>query len=447
MRMISMNLHQAAAVTGATLIGKPAQFRGICTDSRKDCTGKLFVALKGENFNGEDHCQSAIDNGAVAILVSSAQQVEVPQLICEESLAALSVLAKNWANQCKAKVIAITGSNGKTTVKNMIHSILSVSNKCSATLGNLNNEIGVPLTLCNIHKDDDYAVVEMGAAKLGDILWLVSLVDITTAAITNVSEAHIGRFGSFETIIKEKGQIVAKLNDKDFAVLPIDDENYDYWTTLTNGKILSFGTNQAASIKINDSQEFSLTVNDSKINNINLPVVGIHNQANAACATAIANSLEIKNDDIKKGLETFNPPQGRLQFMGEIDGNIIINDSYNANPQSVKAAIDVLASYDGITTLILGDMAELGNDSIKHHQHVGEFAKQNKVTHLLTIGKDSKQASLAFSDETMHFTDIDSLKNLLLKNWNKYGTVLVKGSRSMHLEDLIDGLIKSEKVA
>lgn len=445
--MISMNLHQAAAVTGATLVGKPAQFRGISTDSRKDCSGKLFIALKGENFNGEDHCQSAIENGAIAILVSSTQEVNVPQLICKDSLAALSVLAKSWANQCKVKIIAITGSNGKTTVKNMIHSIVSVSNQCSATLGNLNNEIGVPLTLCNIHPNDAYAVVEMGAAKLGDILWLVSLVDINTAAITNVSEAHIGRFGSFENVIKEKGKIVSKLNDNDFAVLPIDDENYHYWTTLTNGKILSFGTNKAASIKITESHPFNLTINNSVIENIKLPIAGIHNQANAACATAIAHSLNINNDDIKKGLEEFTPAHGRLENMGKIDGNIIINDSYNANPQSVKAAIDVLTSYQGATTLVLGDMAELGDKSIKLHQQVGAFAKQNNISHLLTIGKYSEYASNAFSDNVSHFDNIDSLKNALLKDWQRFGTILVKGSRSMHLEDLIAGLMKTEKVA
>ena len=445
--MISMNLHQAAAVTGATLVGKPAQFRGISTDSRTDCTGKLFIALKGENFNGEDHCQSAIDNGAIAILVSNAQDVNIPQLICKDSLAALSVLGKSWANQCGAKIVAITGSNGKTTVKNMIHSILSVSNQCSATKGNLNNEIGVPLTLCDIHPNDIFSVVEMGAAKLGDILWLISLVDIHTAAITNVSEAHIGRFGSFENVIKEKGKIISKLNDKDFAVLPIDDENYDYWCTLTNGKILSFGTDQTASIKITNNKPFNLKINDSAIENIDLPVAGIHNQANAACATAMAHSLNISNEEIKKGLEEFVPAQGRLENMGEIDGNIVINDSYNANPQSVKAAIDVLTSYEGVTTLVLGDMGELGNESIKLHQQVGTFAKQNNVTHLFTIGKDSKHANEAFSNEINHFKDIESLKSALLNNWSNYGTILVKGSRSMHLEDLIKGLMKTEKVA
>jgi UDP-N-acetylmuramoyl-tripeptide--D-alanyl-D-alanine ligase len=442
-----MNLHQAAAVTGATLIGKAIQFRGVCTDSRKDCTGKLFIALKGENFNGEDHCQSALDNGAIAVLVSQTQDIESPQLICDDSLAALSVLAKNWANQCKAKVIAITGSNGKTTVKNMIHSILTVSHQCSATQGNFNNEIGVPLTLCNIHTNDDYTVVEMGAAKLGDIMWLVSLVDINTAAITNVSEAHIGRFGSFENVIKEKGEIVAKLNNNDFAVLPIDDENYQYWETLTNGKILSFGTHKAASIKIVSSQPFSIKINESTINEINLPVAGIHNQATAACATAIASSLNIDIQDIKKGLENFKPAQGRLENMGIIDGNIVINDSYNANPQSVKAAIDVLSTYDGNTTLVLGDMAELGDDSIRLHKQVGQFASQNNITHLLTIGSDSQYACTEFSNESMHFNDIQSLKKALKNDWYKFGTILVKGSRSMHLEDLITGLIKMEKVA
>jgi len=445
--MISMNLHQAAAVTGATLVGKPAQFRGISTDSRTDCTGKLFIALKGENFNGEDHCQSAIDNGAIAVLVSSAQDINTPQLICNDSLAALSVLAKSWANQCQAKIIAITGSNGKTTVKNMLHSILSVSHQCSATKGNLNNEIGVPLTLCEIHPNDAFAVIEMGAAKLGDILWLISLVDIHTAAITSVSEAHIERFGSFENIIKEKGKIVSKLSSNDVAVLPIDDENYNYWCTLTKGKTLSFGTNQDASIQITENKPFNLRIIDTDLENINLPVAGKHNQTNAACAAAIAHSLNIQQEQIKTGLEAFIPEQGRLENMGEIDGNLVINDSYNANPQSVKAAINVLISYEGTRTLVLGDMAELGNNSKISHQQIGEFAKQNNVNYLFTVGKDSVHASNVYSVHSQHFNNIESLMQFLLKDWQQYGTILVKGSRSMHLEDLINGLMKKEKVA
>ena len=445
--MISMNLHQAAAMIGGTLIGKPAQFRGISTDSRQNCSGKLFVALVGENFNGEEYCQAAINNGAIAVLVTSAQDVSTPQLICENSLIALSVLAKNWAKQCQSKIIAITGSNGKTTVKNMIQSILSVSHQSIATQGNLNNEIGVPLTLCNIKASDEYAVIEMGAAKLGDISWLSSLVNIHSAVITNVSTAHIGRFGSFDNIVEEKGKIVSNLNDKSFAILPIEDSNFDLWKSNTKAEIISFGTSDNADINIQTNDGLTLVIANKNITDIKLPVAGFHNQINAGCATAVAESLGINHVDIKIGLENFTAASGRLENLGEIDGNIIINDSYNANPMSVKAAIDVLSQYNGPTTLVFGDMAELGSDSNVLHQQVGEYAKQQNITHLLTIGKDSKRAGIAFSESIQHFNSIDTLKTNMLKNWHQLGTILVKGSRSMHLEDLIEGLRETEKVA
>ena len=263
--MITMSLHQAAAIIGATLAGKALQFRGISTDSRQDCSHKLFVALKGPNFNGEDYCQQALDNGAIAILVSSPQDIQIPQLICKDSLKALSILAKNWVKQCPAKIIAITGSNGKTTVKNMIHSILSVSNQCSATKGNLNNEIGVPLTLCAIHPNDKYAIIEMGAAKLGDISWLISLLEIDTAVITNVPAAHIDRFKSFANIVHEKGQIISALENENCAVLPIDDDYFSVWSQKTKGNIISFGFNPNADIKIDDNNDFNLIINNYSI--------------------------------------------------------------------------------------------------------------------------------------------------------------------------------------
>lgn len=433
--MINMNLHQASTLTGGTLIGKPIQFRGVSTDSRQDCSGKLFVALSGEKFNGEDFCQQAVENGAVAVLVSHSLDINSPQMICNNTLKALSTLSKSWAKQCRTKIIAITGSNGKTTVKNMVHSILSVSNQCSATQGNLNNEIGVPLTLCNIDTQDKFAVIEMGAAKLGDISWLVSLVSIHTAVITNVSAAHIGRFESFENIVSEKGQIISTLGKKDFAVLPIDDENFAVWSANTISNVISFGLHNNADVTI------------ESIQHIHLPVAGQHNQINAACAAAIAQTCDISIEDIKMGLEKFKPESGRLENLGKIKGNVVINDSYNANPQSVKAAIDVLSEYDSPTTLILGDMAELGDLSKSLHKEIGQYALDKKITHVLTIGDDSKQTSLTFSNQSSHFDDIDSLKNKLLESWSEFGTILVKGSRSMHLENLIDGLKNQEKVA
>jgi len=356
-------------------------------------------------------------------------------------------LAKNWAKQCQAKIIAITGSNGKTTVKNMLQSILSIANQCSATQGNLNNEIGVPLTLCNIHANDKYAIIEMGAAKLGDISYLVSLVDIETAVLTNVSTAHIGRFGCFENIVHEKGKIFSTQKQTQHCILPFDDDNYSTWVSASNSKVLSFGTGDGADIRIETNKIFNLLTKSDAIEDIKLPIAGQHNQLNAACAASAAISLGIDYHEIKQGLQNFVSASGRLEDLGIFNGNRIINDSYNANPQSVKAAIDVLATYNTPTTLVFGDMAELGADSQQLHRAIGQYCKQQNISHLLTIGADSKYASMAFSDNIPHFDSIKSLKNHLLKNWSQFGTILVKGSRSMHLEDLINGLIASEKVA
>ncbi len=433
--MISMNLHQANAIIGGTLAGKPIQFRGISTDSRKNCNGTLFVALKGENFNGEDFCRQAIANGAVAILVSQACDEDVPQIICRDSLQSLTILSKYWAKQSRAKIIAITGSNGKTTVKNMIYSILRLSNKCSATRGNLNNEIGVPLSLCAIKADDDFAVIEMGAAQTGDISHLVSLVDIHTAVLTTLSAAHIGRFGSFENIMHEKMQIFSTLKEHDFAILPRDAENFSLLQSQVHATIISFGKHKEADVKLKELEALTL------------PVAGAHNLYNAACAKAIAYACGVEQADIIKGLENFKPASGRLENLGKINGNTVINDSYNANVQSFKAAIDVLAQYEGSTTLIVGDMAELGEQTQSSHEEIGHYAKNKNISHLLTVGTSSQKTAEVFAENSFHFTDLRQLQHYLQQNWHDLGTILIKGSRSMHLEKVIKGILSSEKVA
>lgn len=445
--MISMNLHQAAAVCGSTLIGKAIGFRGVSTDSRLDCNGTLFVALSGENFNGEDYCRQAVENGAVAVMVRHTGDVDVPQLVCNDTLQALSELSKSWAKRCNVKVVAITGSNGKTTVKNMVKSILSQSHSCMATEGNYNNEIGVPLTLCKMDPENEFAVIEMGAAKLGDIESLVSLVQIDTAVLTNASAAHIGRFGSIENIINEKGKIVSGLTSENVAVLPADDANFEHWRNSTQGKVISFGESENADVRVSVKDSFDLITPDSVIPDINLPLPGLHNRLNAAAATCVALSFGISANDIKTGLENFEPEKGRLQNLGIIGGNRLINDSYNANMQSVKAAIDVLADYSGKKTLVFGDMAELGNESLKMHKKIGEYARDKNIDCLLTVGKDSAYAGNEFSNTPLHFGSLKEIEDYMVNHWTDLGTILFKGSRSMRLENLIDGLLNEGKVA
>lgn len=438
--MISMNLHQVASLLGATLIGKPTHFKGVTTDSRTNNEGKLFIALKGDNFNGEDFVSQAIENGAVAVLCSSPQDGNVSQLIVDDTLDSLTVLAKNWAQQCSAKKIGITGSNGKTTVKNMLHSILSQSHKCFATPGNFNNEIGVPLSLCQISKRDDFAVIEMGAAQIGDIAQLVSLVSLDSACITSISAAHIGRFGSLKNIVKGKSEIFSNLNENNYAIFNPEIEELADIERGLNCKTLTFGSQEKQNVSISSEKPFVLKVSANQFYEleINLPILGKHNQQNAACAGALAASLGISGDDIKQGLEKFEAEKGRLEVLGDINNCFVINDSYNANPASMKAAIDVLAEFEGTRTLIVGDMAELGSDAKELHKETGKLAATNKIDNLIAIGKYSGQIKFGFGGSALSFKNKDEATKYIKTNWNRFGTVLFKASRSMQLETIIE---------
>ena len=244
--MIQMNLHQLAAIVGGSLVGKEARIQGVTTDSRRDCQGKLFVALQGEFFNGEDFCQAAVQQGAAAVMVAHAVEVDVPQLIVKDTLVALQAMATAWVKQTGVKVVGVTGSNGKTTVKNMLLSVLSQKYRCHATSGNYNNEIGVPLSLLSIAAEDQVAVIEMGAAKVGDIAFLTRIIRPHVALVTNVGNAHVGRFGSVDNIAKGKGEIYESLDRDGLAVINADSPYADQFKTNTPGKVMTFGLHEQA---------------------------------------------------------------------------------------------------------------------------------------------------------------------------------------------------------
>lgn len=441
-----MNLHQVAALVGGSLAGKEARIQGVQIDSRADCQGRLFVALKGEHFDGHDFCQTAADNGAAAVLVSSAVEVDVPQIICGDSLKAFQALAAAWVKQTGVKVIGITGSNGKTTVKNMLYAVLSQKYRCMATQGNYNNEIGVPLTLLSIQRSDEMAVIEMGAAEVGDIKLLAEMAQPNVAVVTNVSQAHIGRFGSQENIAKGKGEIYQSISKSGLAIINQDSEYAELWKANLNVPYVTFGLSEHADFRLVKHEiGFEIRTQDGTAFPVNLPVLGKHNYINACAVTAVAMSIGMTADEVAEGLSQFKPESGRLHLISLSDHLQVIDDSYNANPASVNAAIDVLKDQAKPTTLIFGDMGELGDEAEKMHANVGDYAFQNGVDEILAVGKHAINVCDGHEAKCRAFKQIDELISHLEHQKIEQGTVLVKGSRSMQMERVVNALIGGEK--
>ena len=441
--MIRMNLRQAEALTGGTLIGKSVRFQGVSTDSRKDNSGRLFIGLSGENFNGADFCQQAIENGAVAVLVDNAVDVAVPQILCEDAQASMASLAQGWLQQTGAKVIAVTGSNGKTTVKNMLSAVLSQAYKSYATPGNFNNEVGLPLSIFEMETGTDYAILEMGAAKKGDIAYLTQIAKPDIATINNVSAAHTEGFGSVEDIAKGKGEIYSALSTKGIAVINADMPYVAYWSELTPATQVLFGAAETADYRLLESKPGRWVLqlpNQDKLE-IEAPVPGQHNAMNAVAVTAILDSLGIAAELIQSGLQRYQPEAGRLQDMGQCHGVRLIHDAYNANPESVKAAINVLAECEKPTLLVLGDMKELGEQSQAYHRQVLAHAREQQLDRVVTIGPNFETAA-AKDEREMWFAEQAELEQWLQNHWSEYQTVLFKASRGMALEKVINTIIE-----
>ncbi len=442
--MIQMNLHQVTAIVGGSLVGKEARIQGVTTDSRGSCQGQLFVALRGEFFNGEDFCQAAVEQGAAAVMVANAVEVEVPQIIVKDTLVALQALASAWVKQTGVKVIAVTGSNGKTTVKNMLEAVLSQKYKCFATSGNYNNEIGVPLSLLAISKSHDVAVIEMGAAQVGDIAHLTKIIKPDIALITNVGEAHVGRFGSEANIAKGKAEIYQALAPDDLAVVNLDSPYANSWLELISSRVQTFGVHADAHFRLVKTDDgFQVLTRRDEAFELSLPVLGDHNYMNATAVVAIALNMRLSFADIQQGLNTFIPEAGRLALaQAEDSGLQVIDDSYNANPASVNAAIDVLKGLSKPTLLILGDMAELGEYAPQMHQNVGQYAADQGIDQIWAVGEFAEHICHENSKSCQPFQAVDELITHLGHHQPVNGTVLVKGSRSMRLERVVAVLLK-----
>ena len=445
-----MSLSQAATAISGKLQGDDAVFSAVSKDTRSLKQGDLYVALKGENFDGHAFLKQAADLGAAGALVSDPQAMALPQICVDNTRIALGDLAAAWRDQFKGKLVGITGSNGKTTVKEMCRAILieAVSDdRVLSTQGNLNNDIGMPMTLLSIRQQHDYAVIEMGANHVGEIAYLSQIAKPDIAIITNAGAAHLEGFGSIEKVAQAKSEIYGGLIDDGVAIINLDDAYADYWQQVCKGKnTVTFSMNDQradvyAEAQTGASYIFKTTAGEVKIT-MSLP--GRHNVMNALASTAVAVTLGISLENIASGLQSFSSVSGRLDFRKGLKGSYIIDDTYNANPLSLSAAIDVLTEMKGESCLVLGDMAELGESADELHFEAGQQAKQMGVKKLFAMGELSHNAVKGFGEGAEFYEDRDALIKAVVENIDASTTVLVKGSRSMAMENVVNALVLND---
>ena len=446
-----MLLSEAAGyMEGELLCDEETWMASVGSDSRNIAPQELFFALKGENFDGHIYAEQALKQGASAVVISDKNCIARPAILVKDTLLALGMLAKSWRNQFAIPLVAVTGSNGKTTVKEMLTAILKVASAkpdaVLATVGNLNNHIGMPMTLLKIRDYHAFAVIEMGMNHLGEIDYLTRIAQPTVAVINNAGTAHIGELGSRENIAKAKGEIFGGLSDDGTAIINADDDFADYWKSLNqNKKIITFGLKTASDITAvfvekDGVNQVNLTTPNGMVT-FNLAMLGKHNISNALAASACAVALGVSNIDIASGLSNMQAVYGRLQRRAGFNGALVIDDTYNANPDSMKAAIDVLATYKN-SIFVMGDMAELGEDALEMHAEIGDYAKQKAIGQFYALGDLSAKASEQFGQNASHFNSLESLVSRLKTQMKQGVTVLVKGSRFMQMERVVALIIE-----
>ena len=449
-----MMMQEAAQAIRANWHGEDVYFTGVSTDSRAVKQGDLFVALTGENFDGHDYIAGAIEKGAVAVMTGYQKvTMEIPTIQVEDTRLGLGQLAAYWRGRFKMPLVAVTGSNGKTTVKEMIASILCVSvnetdgneefsAQVLATKGNLNNEIGVPQMLFLLREQHRYAVIEMGMNHLGEIAYLTQMAKPTVAVVTNAGEAHIEGLGSIEQVARAKGEIFEGLDQQGVAIINADDTYASLWEELVNNRcVVEFGLNKNAQIHADyqlDGLQTKMIIHfPGSSEEVVLKIPGRHNVTNALAAASAAVGLGINTGTIAAGLAKFTGVKGRLQKKQGKNNALLIDDSYNANPASVRAALSVLADAIGKRYLVLGDMGELGESAADFHRKIGREARQAGLCGLLTLGKLSAYAAAEYGEGARHFESMQALlaeiENLLASDV----TMLVKGSRFMQMEKVI----------
>ncbi|NIF58650.1 UDP-N-acetylmuramoyl-tripeptide--D-alanyl-D-alanine ligase [Enterobacter sp. Ap-916] len=446
--MIRVSLKQLASILNGQLHGADADIIDVTTDTRKLTAGCLFVALKGERFDAHDFAADAVKGGAGALLVNRKLDIDVPQLVVADTRLAFGELGAWVRQQVPTRVVALTGSSGKTSVKEMAASILRQCGNTLYTAGNLNNDIGVPMTLLRLTPEYDYAVIELGANHQGEIAWTVGLTRPEAALVNNLAAAHLEGFGSLAGVAKAKGEIFTGLAANGTAILNADNNDWLNWQAIIGDrKTWRFSPNAAGSdftatnIHITShGTEFTLHTPQGDVDVI-LPLPGRHNIANSLAATALAMAVGATLEAVKAGLAELKAVPGRLFPIQLAENQLLLDDSYNANVGSMTAAAQVLSEMPGYRVMVVGDMGELGEEAEACHRQVGEAAKAAGIDRVLSVGVLSKTLSDA-SEVGEHFADkqavVARLKALIAEH--SILTILVKGSRSAAMEEVVRAL-------
>lgn len=451
--MNRFQLQQLADVGQGRLSGVNVEFTAVSTDTRTIGPGALFVALKGPNFDGHEFVAMAREKGAAAALVEHSMAVDLPQVVVKDALTTLSAFARQWRARFTIPVIGITGSNGKTTTKEITSAILSPIGPTLVTRGNLNNHIGVPLTLLTLEPTHRFAVIEMGANHLQEIEHLASLALPTIGLVTNAGAAHLEGFGGLDGVAQGKGEMYRSLPTDGLAVINADDRYAGLWRdTRACEHLYTFGLQGPADFTAKDIKnvsdengfrfEFEL-VTPAGNAPASLKLAGMHNLRNALGAAASAYAAGATVDQIVRGLDNVKPVSGRLELKPALHGAFVIDDSYNANPSSLQAGIDALRGFSGERWLVLGEMRELGATSDELHAEVGQYARDAGIARMFAVGEGAKHAVKAFGTGALWFDSIDALNELLRQELKQNVAVLIKGSRSNRLERVAVALTPS----
>lgn len=448
--MISLSIRAAASILQAGEADLPdTNFTGVTIDSRKSCASQLFVALKGDNFDGHRFVQAAFDNGAVVALVETRQDCAIPQIEVADCRVAMARLANYWRHQCAPQVLSLTGSNGKTTVKEMLYQILAKEASTHATRGNLNNDIGVPLTLFELDSSHQYAIVEMGANHRGEIANLANIAEPEIVYVNNVAAAHLAGFGDVQGVVEAKGELYAYCRPEHKALFNADEVATEYWKGICAASLkLDCAVNQQADVTANwEATESGLQVSFSHLQqqaSCELNVMGEHNARNALAAVSMAFLAGVSIEQAAENLAGFSGVKGRLQLMAGPQHSRLIDDSYNANPNSLEAGIKVVCALEGSAWLALGDMGELGVEALEHHLKAAQTARQHGVERMFALGEMSCKASKIFADGGFCFESVDEMADGISAQIHSGVNLLVKGSRAARMERLIELLTRSE---
>ncbi len=449
--MIAFPLSELAQTLNGQVLGKDVSIASVSSDSRHLRAGDLYVALQGPRHDGHDFLDQAAERGAAAAMISHGRHASLPCLLVEDTRLGLGRMAAAWRSRSDARVAAVTGSNGKTTVKEMLAAILRRMGKTLATEGNLNNDIGLPLTLCRL-QEEAYAVVEMGANHPGEIDYLSRIAHPDVAILNNAGRAHLEGFGTLEGVARAKAEILNGLSDDGVFVYNADDGFASLWQSLAAGrKSLSFGVHQPADVSSPQDaarlvwdrdgfhSEFSVRAAEGEMR-IKLRLPGEHNRMNALAAIAAAQVLGASPEDIQTGLASLRPVPGRLCSLRGRAGIQLVDDSYNANPDSVRMAVTVLAQAPGRKLLVLGDLGELGEGAQALHEELGVHARQAGVDRLYSCGELSAWSSRGFGSGARHFSRQAELLACLSDELGAGDTVLVKGSRAAAMDKVVQAL-------